>query len=196
MSRASLRIALESQPLERVAAKLALAGVFEDERPLRGAAGRADWRLCGLLTELLLGGSMTGRAGEATLVGSSGRLASDALLVVGLGAQCDFGAAAYELAIRTAFERVAGLAASSVVVGSFGLEPEQLVGHARGFIDGALAGLGDRSTSALLCVAEAEEGRLRRELVRCGRSAAIDIESPDSIRSARLRPSAAPVGSR
>lgn len=184
MSGASLRIALETRPLERVAAKLALAGVFEDERPLRGAAGRADWRLCGLLTELLLNGSMTGRAGEATLVGSSGRLASDALLVVGLGTQRAFGDAAYEQAIRTAFERVAGLGVSSVVLGGIGRDPEQLVGHARGFIDGALAGLGDRSAAVLLCVVEAEAGRLHRELVRCGRSAAIHVEPIGSIPAA------------
>jgi hypothetical protein len=184
MSPASLRIGLDTRAVERVPAKLALAGVFEDERPLRGAAGRADWRLCGLLTELLRAGSMTGRSGEATLVGSSGRLASDALLVVGLGARGAYGPVAYEEAIRTAFERVAGLLASSVVVGSFGLEPEQLVEHARCFVDGALAGLGDRSVAVLLCVTEAEEGRLRRELVRCGRSASIDIATPDPIRIA------------
>ena len=184
MSSASLRIGLETRPLERVPTKLALAGVFADERPLRGAAGRADWRLCGMLSELLLGESMTGAAGEATLVGSSGRLASEALLVVGLGPRRDFDAAAYERAVRTAFERVAGLAATSVVVGSLGLEPEEWASHARGFIDGALAGLGDCSASALLCVSEAEEGRVRRELVRCGRTAAVDVESPDLIRSA------------
>jgi hypothetical protein len=184
---ASLRIALETRPLERVPARLALAGVFEDERPLRGAAGRADWRLCGLLTELLLEGSMTGGLGEATLVGTSGRLASDALLVIGLGARRAYGAGAYERAIRTGFERVAGLAAPSVVVGSFGLETEQLVAHSGVFIDGALAGLGGASVSVLLCIVEAEEGRMRRELVRCGRSASVEIASMGPLREREER---------
>ena len=186
MSGASLRIALETRPVERVPAKLALAGVFEGERPLRGAAGRADWRLCGLLTELLIDGSMTGRTGEATLVGSGGRLASDALLVGGLGTQPSFDIAAYEQAVKTAFERVAGLEVSSVVVGSLGLAPDQRIGHARGFIDGALAGLRDRPAVVSLCVAESEAGRLHRELVRCGRSTAIHVESIDSTPAASL----------
>lgn len=196
MSSASLRIGLETRPLERVPTKLALAGVFADERPLRGAAGRADWRLSGMLSELLIGESMTGAEGEVTLVGSGGRLASEALLVIGLGARRDFDAGAYERAVRTAFERVAGLAAASVVVGSLGLEPEEWASHARGFIDGALSGLGDHTVSALLCVSEAEEGRVRRELVRCGRTAAIDIESSEPIRPAARHAQRPPSTSR
>jgi len=187
MSSPTLRVGLETRPLERVPARLALAGVFVDDRPLRGAAGRADWRLCGLLSELLVAESMTGSVGEVTLVGTSGRLASEALLVVGLGLRRDFDAAAYERAVRTVFERVAGLAAETVVVGSLGVEPEQWASHARGFVDGALAGLGTRSASALLCVSEAEEGRVRRELVRCGRTSAIGIEGSEPVRSRQGR---------
>src|SRR5690349_4139868 len=41
---------------------------FSDERPLRGAAGLADWRLCGRLSKLLEGGRVVGAFGESTLL--------------------------------------------------------------------------------------------------------------------------------
>ena len=173
----TLRVVLEPRPLERVPAALALAGVFADERPLRGAAGRADWRLCGLLSELIESGSMHGNPGEATLVGTSGHLASEALIVVGLGPRRGFDADACQLAVRTAFERAAGLAAPSAAIGSLGWQMEELATYARPFVDGALAGLAGTSLTALLCVSEGDEERVRRELLRCGRTGAIEIGS-------------------
>ena len=56
----SLRLCVDTSPFERVPADLAVAGFFSDERPLRGAAGRADWRLCGTISELLVSGRMRG----------------------------------------------------------------------------------------------------------------------------------------
>ena len=61
---------------------------FEDERPLRGAAGLCDWRLGGRLSALL------GATGEARLVGTFGerllmptgpRLPWQRLMLFGLG---------------------------------------------------------------------------------------------------------------
>src|SRR5438874_9265009 len=40
---------------------------FSDERPLRGAAGLCDWRLCGRLSRLLASGRVQGQWGETTL---------------------------------------------------------------------------------------------------------------------------------
>ena len=39
--------------------------VFKDDRPLRGAAGLADWRLCGRLSRLVKSNKATAEAGDA-----------------------------------------------------------------------------------------------------------------------------------
>ncbi|HTA18129.1 MAG TPA: peptidase M17, partial [Polyangia bacterium] len=41
--------------------------VWTDVRPLRGAAGLLDWRLCGRLSTMLASGKVTGAEGEQTL---------------------------------------------------------------------------------------------------------------------------------
>lgn len=193
----SLRIGLDTRPLERVEADVAIAGVFADERPLRGAAGRADWRLCGLLTRLVLDDRLDASPGAATLVGTSGRLAAPALLVVGLGARTRFGAQALEDATRSAVARAVALSSARAALAPFGIDGDELVRHARALVEGALAGLGTATLAVRLCVPEAEESRVRRELVRVVRSAAIEIEPPaptaDGARAgATSPPSAAP----
>ncbi len=57
---------------------------FSDERPLRGAAGLCDWRLCGRLSRLLAQGRVTGAFLETTLYPAT-RLPFGRLLLVGLG---------------------------------------------------------------------------------------------------------------
>jgi hypothetical protein len=59
---------------------------FSDERPLRGAAGLCDWRLCGRLSRLLSTGRVGGSFGEATMLPPGRRLPFGRLLLVGLGA--------------------------------------------------------------------------------------------------------------
>ena len=58
---------------------------FSDERPLRGALGLADWRLCGLLSRMLASGQLTGEALETTLVPARPKLAVEKLFMFGLG---------------------------------------------------------------------------------------------------------------
>jgi hypothetical protein len=58
---------------------------FADERPLRGAAGLVDWRLCGRLSRLLQAGRVSGAPGETTLLPAQ-RLPFGKLLLFGLGA--------------------------------------------------------------------------------------------------------------
>ena len=41
--------------------------VWSDVRPLRGAAGLLDWRMCGRLSALVAAGKVTGAEGEQTL---------------------------------------------------------------------------------------------------------------------------------
>jgi hypothetical protein len=58
---------------------------FSDERPLRGAAGLCDWRLCGRLSRLLASGRVQGQWGETTLYPPGRRLPFSRLVLVGLG---------------------------------------------------------------------------------------------------------------
>lgn len=64
--------------------------VFSDERPLRGAAGLADWRLCGQLSRLLKKQRVQGEQGETVLMPLSGRLPFERLFLFGLGASADW----------------------------------------------------------------------------------------------------------
>lgn len=59
--------------------------VFKDDRPLRGAAGLADWRLCGRLSRLLKSERASGEAGETMMLPPGRRLKFARILWFGLG---------------------------------------------------------------------------------------------------------------
>jgi hypothetical protein len=59
--------------------------VFKDDRPLRGAAGLADWRLCGRLSRLLKSNRATADAGETMMLPPGRRLRFKRVLWFGLG---------------------------------------------------------------------------------------------------------------
>lgn len=59
--------------------------VLSDERPLRGAPGLVDFRLCGRISELLVLGHLTGRVHEAVLIPARPRLMAERLLFLGAG---------------------------------------------------------------------------------------------------------------
>jgi cytosol aminopeptidase family protein len=59
--------------------------VFRDDRPLRGAAGLADWRLCGKLSRLIKSNKTTAEAGESILLPPGRRLKFGTIMWFGLG---------------------------------------------------------------------------------------------------------------
>ncbi len=59
--------------------------VFRDDRPLRGAAGLVDWRLCGRLSRLIKANRATADAGETMLLPPGRRLRFKRVLWFGLG---------------------------------------------------------------------------------------------------------------
>jgi hypothetical protein len=59
--------------------------VFKDDRPLRGAAGLADWRMCGRLSRLLKASRATGERGETMLLPPGRRLSFARIMWFGLG---------------------------------------------------------------------------------------------------------------
>ncbi len=59
--------------------------VFKDDRPLRGAAGLADWRLCGRLSRFIKANKASGDAGETLLFPPGRRLPFARIMWFGLG---------------------------------------------------------------------------------------------------------------
>lgn len=68
-----------------------LLPIFSDERPLRGAAGLVDWRLCGRLSRLLRAGKASGARGETLMMPPGRRLRFGRILTFGLGPSKDYG---------------------------------------------------------------------------------------------------------
>ncbi|HZH03532.1 MAG TPA: M17 family peptidase N-terminal domain-containing protein [Myxococcaceae bacterium] len=59
--------------------------IREDERPLRGMAGFADWRMCGKLSRVLMENFFKGELSETLLLPTDGRLALPRIFAFGLG---------------------------------------------------------------------------------------------------------------
>lgn len=59
--------------------------VTDDDRPLGGAAGFLDWRMCGSLSRVLLQGFFKGDRGEQLLMPTSGGISTVRLFAVGAG---------------------------------------------------------------------------------------------------------------
>jgi hypothetical protein len=78
------------QSLDELQSEIIVLPFFSDERPLCGAAGLIDWRLCGALSRKLLAGYLDGHFGEKALVTAPPKLKSEGLLLVGLGASTAF----------------------------------------------------------------------------------------------------------
>jgi hypothetical protein len=85
---------------------------FGDERPLRGAAGLCDWRLCGRLSRMLQSGRVGGGWGETTLYPPGKRLPFARLMLVGLGAADRFDEKAAGEAARLIADKMAKLGLS------------------------------------------------------------------------------------
>ena len=111
-----LAVAVETGPIEKAAVELVVVTFFENDRPLRGEAGRVDWRLCGMLSDLLVRGALRGSGGEAALIPTFGRLRAPRVLVLGLGSATGFGALEVKSMARAAVQRCAGLRVRSIAL--------------------------------------------------------------------------------
>lgn len=141
-------VELTHRPLERVEAEIAVAGFFSDERPLRGGAGRADWRLCGGLSRRIEAGDLAGRSGEALLIGCGRALRAPRLLLLGLGARSEFDASRLRDEIRGAVLRCRGLRCARVGLSPLGLAPDDLPRHAPALVAGLRAAWSEDSESS------------------------------------------------
>jgi len=172
-----LEVSAAAEPVERIEAGVAVIGLFAGERPLRGNAGRADWRVCGRLSSLIAGGGLAGAEGEAMLIPTDGGLRAPLLVALGWGARDDFDADRCREAARDGIERGLRLRAETIALGLPG--PETLDLDER--LAAVIAGAGD---------VPAPRGAQQEAAVRL-RLLAIADERPavaDWLRAARARP--------
>jgi hypothetical protein len=85
-------VPLAPSSLDQLQTELIVLPFFGDERPLLGAAGFVDWRLCGALSRRLMAGYLDGHWGEKALIATPPKLKVDGLLLVGLGHSTAFDA--------------------------------------------------------------------------------------------------------
>jgi hypothetical protein len=166
-------VPLTLRAIDGLRSELAVLPFFEDERPLRAAAGLCDWRLCGRLSRLLEAGRVRGAPGECTLVPAGPRLPFERLLLVGVGPRGRFDDKAFELACERVAQALVGLRTRNVAVSipgrSAGLLPAEDAG--RRFLSSVAAALDELdelavmdepdALRALAPGAEAERRRLR-----------------------------------
>jgi len=110
--------------------------VWSDVRPLRGAAGLLDWRLCGRLSQMLREGRFSGTPGEKLLL-ATGRIPWQRVLALGVGESVAFDNDAFRSAIDCAIEALRKLGASSLAIALPGrdidlVRPDRAM---RGFLD-------------------------------------------------------------
>jgi hypothetical protein len=180
---ASVVVELDDKPLEQARADLVVVGFSPDDRPLRGSAGRADWRLCGELWELVTSRKLNGTLGQAALLSAAGALRSPLLLVLGLGQRADLAVDTWRELGRDATRRALDLRVNRVVLGlvsdAANLGPE----GTRALFSGALDAAAERS--AELCLAIVGEGgpeRLSelRSIERAGLPAGTSLKMPET----------------
>jgi hypothetical protein len=100
--------------------------LWEDVRPLRGAAGLLDWRLCGKLSGLIQSGRLTGVAGEQLLLPSAGRLPWRLAMVMGLGPRAGFSSTRFRAALARLFVAARGLGIHELAIAPPGRDVDAL----------------------------------------------------------------------
>lgn len=100
-----------------------ICSLFEDQRPLKGAAGLLDWKLRGLLSKFVLKGRIHGRREEVTYVPFLYRGTQRHLLLVGLGPVRESDARSARGALKTAGETARRLGFENAMVSLSGFSP-------------------------------------------------------------------------
>ena len=135
---ATIDLVLTALPLERVESDVAVAGFFTDERPLRGGAARADWRLCGGLSRRIESGDLSGKSGEAMLIACGRALFTPRLMLLGLGERGRYDRLRVSDETRQALERCRKLRVPHVALAPLGIAPDDVPRHAPAVVAGIM----------------------------------------------------------
>jgi len=144
---ARLAIEVSTDRLDQARADVVVVAFFDSDRPLRGAAGFADWRLCGQLSRLLIAEKLHGASGEAVLLATGPGWVAPRILGLGLGRQREFDVGEWESHGRNALERVLSLRAENAAFPLSGSHLGRLgMGERVGaFLRGAVAAFAENS---------------------------------------------------
>jgi hypothetical protein len=107
--------------------------VWSDVRPLRGAAGLLDWRLCGRLSQMIRDGRVSGDPHEKLLLVTS-RIPWRRVLAIGVGVSTAFDENTFRSTIDCSLQTLRGIGASSVAMALPGrdidlIPPDRAVHH-------------------------------------------------------------------
>lgn len=112
-----LRFAVaELRKLDLAVSEVLALPLCEGERPPRGVAGLVDYRLGGVLSELLARGFATGALGETLLLPGRPKLRFDKLLCFGIGKAQAFDEQTYRTVIEHMLDTIAELGVRRAVV--------------------------------------------------------------------------------
>ena len=105
--------------------------IWTDVRPLRGAAGLLDWRMCGRLSQVIREGRLAGTPGEKLLLVTN-RIRWRRVLAVGVGDSKEFSSDSFCSALDCSLQALRGIGASKVAIALPGrdidlLRPEDAV---------------------------------------------------------------------
>lgn len=186
----AIEVALTPRPLERTQGEIAVVGFFTDERPLRGGAARADWRLCGGLSRRIESGDLSGKSGEALLIGCGRALRVPRLLLLGLGERQHFDQLRVNDETRLALDRCLKLGCTEIALAPLGIAADDIPRHASALVAGfRTAWETIKSPMTLhLCVPSREISAVERALTEACRDADISditIRAPESGRDRR-----------
>ncbi len=139
--RTRLEIELDVRPLERVSADIVVAGFFVEDRPLRGAVARIDWRLCGLVSQLIESNELAAEPGSALLASVPGALKTPRALLLGLGSRVDFVLTTAQDVTRDAVERCVDLGVRRIALSPLGVAADDFPRYVAGIVGGAAEAL-------------------------------------------------------
>lgn len=89
--------------------------VWSDVRPLRGAAGLLDWRLCGRLSRLLQQGRLLGTTGEKLLLVTN-RVPWPRVLALGVGESVAFDEGTFQATADRCLDTLRRIGANSLAI--------------------------------------------------------------------------------
>jgi hypothetical protein len=120
----ALPLSLDS--LDRLSVDVVALGLFEDERPLKGATGYCDWRLNGRLSRMFVDESFLGKPRDVVLTDTGGRIGSPRVLLFGQGKRYSLDLTIFKRRVRKMIVDVKKACFSSYAIELPGVDPGPL----------------------------------------------------------------------
>jgi hypothetical protein len=145
-------------PADRLEGDAVAALFFQDVQPLHGPGALLDWRLNGALTDQLLQGKLSGKAGEHLLIPNNGKLGANWVLFIGGGRWASLKQEDYQNLLRHLLETCCQARFNRIAIGLAPLPGMAAVDLER-MASAAMAGLSVRPPECLLSLGHEGTGR-------------------------------------